>query len=199
MTMRYSVEHLRDTAGLAVVMSLVVATAAMAQSPTPEDKPHLRSVDATPSPSATVETADPKARGLTQKDKAFMKSAAKGNLMEVEMGRMAQSQAKSTEVRRIGGKIAADHTKANKELLALAAKKGVDLSKEKPKMDHPSKSDFDKEYLASMVKDHEQDIAEFESAAKDVPDADLKKYAEKTLPVLRNHLAMVKKAQEKTK
>ena len=183
-----------------VAAYLALSPALTAQSPSPgaTEKPHLYSVDT--SRVARDAAARGKEGGSVQKDLTFMKQAAQGSLMEVEMGRMAQKRAKSNEVRRLGGKIAADHTIANKELTTIASKKGVDLSKEKPpKMESLSKSDFDKEYLAVMVKDHEKDISEFETAAKDSLDPDLKRYAEKTLPTLRKHLELVKKAQEQLK
>jgi putative membrane protein len=43
-----------------------------------------------------------------------------------------------------------------------------------------------------MVKDHEEDIAEFEKEARSGKDADLKAFAEKTLPTLKEHLKMAK-------
>ena len=45
-----------------------------------------------------------------------------------------------------------------------------------------------------MVKDHEKDVAEFEEEAKDGSDADVKAWANKTLPTLKKHLEMAKAA-----
>jgi predicted outer membrane protein len=78
--------------------------------------------------------------------------------------------------------------------MALAEKKGVALSKNEPKIDTINGTDFDKEYLAIMVKDHEKNIAAFEEEAKDGEDADVKAWAEKTLPTLKEHLKMVQDA-----
>ncbi|SPE57086.1 hypothetical protein SBV1_2630002 [Verrucomicrobia bacterium] len=50
--------------------------------------------------------------------------------------------------------------------------------------------DFDKAYAKDMVKDHKKDVKEFESAAKDLSDPDLRAWAQKTLPVLQEHLRM---------
>lgn len=136
---------------------------------------------------------------LSMKDKSFMKEAAKGGMMEVDMGRMAQEKGKSADVKKLGGRMVADHGKANTELMGIAKKKGVDLSKEKVKMAKMNDADFDKEYVNGMVKDHEKDLSAFEAEAKNGSDADVKAFASKTAEVIKKHLAMFKEAQGKMK
>ena len=68
------------------------------------------------------------------------------------------------------------------------------MAKHLQKMDGP---EFDKMYIDHMVKDHNKDIAAFESEAKDGDDVDLKNWAAKTLPVLQEHLKLAKDAQAK--
>ena len=51
---------------------------------------------------------------------------------------------------------------------------------------------FDREYARMMVKDHEEDVALFRKEAQSGKDADLKAYAQKTLPTLEEHLQMAK-------
>ncbi|MEY2528021.1 MAG: putative rane protein [Verrucomicrobiota bacterium] len=147
-----------------------------------------------PKPSASPATA-----ALSTKDKSFMKDAAKGGMMEVDMGKMAQEKGKSAEVKKIGSRMVADHSKANAELMAIAKKKGVDLSKEKPSAHKMDEANFDKAYVDMMVKDHEKDLAAFQAEAKDGSDADVKAFASKTSEVIKKHLEMVKAAQGKMK
>ena len=147
-----------------------------------------------PSPSKSPAKAE-----LSAKDKAFMKEAAKGGMMEVEMGKMAQTKGKSSDVKKIGGMMVADHTKANNELMAIAKKKGVDLSKEKPASHSMGDANFDKDYINMMVKDHEKDLSAFQAEAKDGTDADVKAFASKTSAVIKKHLDTVKAAQAKMK
>src|SRR5437762_6551272 len=151
-----------------------------------------------PSPSAST-TKSPAANGPSAKDKSFMKDAAKGGMMEVEMGKMAQAKGKSADVKKIGGTMVTDHTKANNELMGIAKKKGVDLSKEKPSMKKLDDANFDKEYIDAMVKDHEKDLSAFQAEAKNGSDADVKAFASKTSAVIKKHLDMVKAAQAKMK
>lgn len=57
--------------------------------------------------------------------------------------------------------------------------------------------DFDRAYASQMVQDHAQAIQLFEQASADIPDKDLKKFAEKTLPVLRKHYQMAQDLESK--
>ena len=51
-------------------------------------------------------------------------------------------------------------------------------------------AEFDGAYAEAMVRDHKETVALFERAAAEAKDADLKKWAESKLPVLRHHLTM---------
>jgi putative membrane protein len=94
----------------------------------------------------------------------------------------------------------AEHARANDELKAIATRKSIALpqdinSDQKATMDKLSKlsgADFDKAYLADMVKDHEADAKEFESQAKKGTDPDIKAFAAKTLPMVQRHLQMAR-------
>jgi putative membrane protein len=83
--------------------------------------------------------------------------------------------------------------------MAIAKKKGVDLSKENPKMEKLNDANFDKEYVNAMVKDHEKDLAAFQAEAKNGSDSEVKAFAAKNSEVIKKHLAMVKTAQGKLK
>ncbi len=137
---------------------------------------------------------------VTGGDLAFMNAAAPGGMAEVELGKMAASKAQNPEVKAFGQKMVEDHTKANDELKQIAAQKKVMLPPDvmpahKQLMEKLSKlsgADFDKEYVAAMVADHEKDVAAFENVSKTAADADVKAFATKTLPTLKMHLEMIK-------
>src|SRR5438094_9266455 len=61
---------------------------------------------------------------VSAKDKIFMKKAAKGGMMEVAMGKMAEQNAQSEDVKSFGKRMVTDHSKANDELKSIASKKG---------------------------------------------------------------------------
>ncbi len=160
-----------------------------------------QATDETKSDSDTNKTSST----LSAKDKMFVKHAAKGGMKEVQMGEMGEKQAKSDDVKKIAERIESDHKVANEELKDLAEKKGVTLpteAKMSKKMEKISGDNFDKEYLMAMKADHEKDIAAFEkeaNASGSAEDADVKAWAEKTLPTLKEHLSMINDALAKMK
>jgi putative membrane protein len=143
--------------------------------------------------------ADKDNRGqLTENDYKFVKDAARGGTMEVELGQLAVQKAASESVRHFGERMVADHKKANEELRTIASRKGAILPaelshSENSTMAHLQKAtgrDFDKAFAHHMLKDHQTDVKDFQDAAKDLNDPELRAFAQKTLPTLQEHLRM---------
>ena len=132
---------------------------------------------------------------LSEKDKTFMKKAAKGGMMEVAMGKMAEQHSQNADVKSFGQRMQTDHGKANDELKSIASKKGVQL----PTKEHTGKWTSDKTYMDMMVKDHEKDLAEFQEEASGGSDPDVKKFADDTAKVVQEHLQLAKDTQSKLK
>ncbi|HWV72477.1 MAG TPA: DUF4142 domain-containing protein [Pseudosphingobacterium sp.] len=129
-------------------------------------------------------------------DASFALEAANGGMAEVELGKLAQEKATDAKVKEFASMMITDHSKANEELKAIAAAKQITLptvpnpDKQTIKKELSAKSgdDFDKAYVAEMIKDHQKDISLFEQAQKTLQDPELKQFVEKTLPVLRKHM-----------
>ena len=136
-----------------------------------------------------------KASTLSSADKAFIKDAAKGGMMEVAMGRVAQKNASDSEVKNFGARMVKDHSKANEELKAIAKEENVEW----PGKKEAGKWKSDKDYMDAMVKDHEKDLAEFEKEAKNGSDPNVKSFADKTAKTVREHLEMAKEIDAKLK
>jgi putative membrane protein len=134
-----------------------------------------------------------KSSSLSAKDKTFIKKAAKGGMMEVAMGNLAEQNGKSEDVKSFGKRMVADHSKANDELKSIASQKGVTLPSKEPTVKWSS----DKTYIDMMVKDHEKDLAEFQEEAKTGSDPELKKFAEDTAKIVQEHLDLAKQTQSK--
>lgn len=134
-------------------------------------------------------------------DAAFMKKAAENGLAEVEASRSAASKATNTQVKSFAQQMVDDHTKTNDELKALATSKGVKLPTE-PTLAQRAKlkilqgsdgANFDKRYAESFgVKAHEETVSLFQKEAQKAKDADVKTWADKSLPALQHHLEMAK-------
>ena len=136
-----------------------------------------------------------KASTLSSADKAFIKDAAKGGMMEVAMGRVAEKNASDSEVKNFGARMVKDHSKANEDLKAIAKEENVEWPAEK----EAGKWKSDKDYMDAMVKDHEKDLAEFEKEAKDGTDPKVKSFADETAKTVREHLEMAKEIDAKLK
>jgi len=133
-------------------------------------------------------------------DQAFMVKAAQGGLAEVTLGSVAKQNGGSDAVKQFGDRMVTDHSQANDRLRQLAQQKGITLpSSPSMKDKRLSKTlqakqgaEFDKAYIHDMVKDHEEDVAEFRKEAESGKDPDVKAWAQKTLPTLEQHLEMAK-------
>ena len=156
--------------------------------------PHLRAQSAPTTSPGTATVVK-----MSQKDVSFIQKAGGGGQQEVENGKLAEKQGKSADVKRIGARMVADHTKANKELTELANRKGVKFDTRGVRAQNIGTADFDRTYLKLLEVDHKKDIAEFQKEAKSGDDRDLKAWAAKTLPMLQEHLAMVEDAIRKAK
>jgi putative membrane protein len=132
---------------------------------------------------------------LSAADKAFMTNAAKGGMMEVEMGKMAAQNAQNADVKKFGNRMVTDHSKANSELMALAKEEGVAL----PGAKSPGKWKSDKDYMEMMVKDHQGDLAEFQKEAQNGTDPDVKAFAAKGAKMVSTHLKLAEETQAKVK
>ena len=132
---------------------------------------------------------------LSSSDREFIMKAAEGGMLEVTLGQIAINKAVNPDVKQFAQRMVDDHSKANQELSALATSKGVtlpaaDTKKEQKMKEHFDKhagADFDREYMKQMVKDHKATVEMFERHSKSGRDADLKAFADKTLPTLREH------------
>ena len=132
-------------------------------------------------------------------DESFMKDAAHAGAAEIEASRLAQSKAKSADMKAFASAMITDHTKVADELKALAAKKNVKLpdspsvtqKAELKLIDAGDNDKFDERYAKHFgVNAHKDTIKLFEEAARDATDPEVKAWAEKTLPGLRHHLQM---------
>jgi len=186
---RNSITFLKLTIITVAASALCVATVgAQTENTSVSDNPHLRK---------RMEPAKPAATKLSDKDKKFIQLAANAGVGAVADGKQAQEQGQSAEVKKIGAHMAADHSKANSELQALAKKKGLGMDLSGGKARAFPKASFDQQFLFNLQADHEADIKTFQQEANSGDDADVKAWAAKTLPTLKAHLAMIKDARKK--
>lgn len=135
----------------------------------------------------------------------FVEEASAKGLAEIESSKLALEKTRNLEVRKFAQTMIEDHTKANQELKKIASTKKLDVSDD-PELMSQAKAmilkvrdgeSFDEAYANNQVMAHKETIELFEKAAT-VKDAELKAFAQKTLPKLRHHLDMAQTLQTKT-
>lgn len=136
----------------------------------------------------------------TSPDASFYKKAAEGGISEVELGNLAQQKSHNQGVKDFGAMMVKDHSAANEKLKSLAESKNMTLpahpsateTVSKTRLEALSGDSFDKSYIKGMIKDHEEDIAEFKKEAASGQDPDARAFARDTLPTLETHLKKIK-------
>lgn len=138
----------------------------------------------------------PLAFGADDPDATFYKKAAEGGIFEVDTGNQAAKASNNQEVKDFGSMLVTDHTAANDKLKGIAASKNISLPTtasvgqmaEKAKLDVLTGDTYDKSFIDTQIKAHEQTIALFKKEAASGRDSDAKAFAAATLPTLRKHL-----------
>src|SRR5437763_14287657 len=129
--------NIRFTTGLIAITCIGLGGSALAQHP--KSKSDSNSNKA-------------KASTLSSADKALVKDAAKGGMMEVAMGRVAEKNASDSGVKSFGARMVNDHSKANEDLKAIAKEENV----ERPAEKEASKWKTDTGYMDARAKDHDK-------------------------------------------
>jgi len=132
-------------------------------------------------------------------DADFMVKATAGSQQEVDLGKVAETNASNAAVKRFGAMMVHDHSMAEKEFRGLAANKHIILpdtvsnaqKKKRDELVRLSGRDFDKAYVKLMVDDHKDDIDEFKKAEQHANDQDIRALAAKMMPILQSHLDTV--------
>jgi len=149
-----------------------------------------------------VPTNQPRAQAAS--DTAFIREARAGNLLEVMLGQQAGKKASSAEVKQFAERMVTDHTRMGNEWAALAPNTGPTtgptiespLSSEQratvSRLDKLSGAEYDREYMTTMVEDHQQDVATFQRLGPSAQSPDVRRLASSSLATIEEHLNMAR-------
>ncbi len=140
-------------------------------------------------------------------DSEFLVAAAESDMMEIELGKLAQTKSSNADVKDFATKMVNDHTKSANETKPFAEKLQVSLpaaitdkGKEKyNELNEKSGHDFDQKFADMMVDNHEDALSKMEKASTDASDPEIRSWAAGKVPVLRGHLEHAKMLQDKIK
>ncbi len=142
---------------------------------------------------------------LSTSDAAFMTTAARGGMAEVEMGQLAQRNGRSPAVKRFGQQMVSHHGRSNQEMVALAQQKQItppgSIGAEHQRIyDDLAKlrgNAFDRAYAQAMVQDHQEDLRVHQEEAANGTDPDVKAFAARQVPMLQEHLRMAQRLPQR--
>jgi len=145
-----------------------------------------------------------KSAQVAKQDRQALERLAQSDMAEIAAGKLAAERASSPEVKKFGQHMVEEHSKMLEEGKKIAESKGV-----KPPANTDKKHQaalkklqglegeaFDKQFMAQMVKDHEDALKLAEKAAKDAKDPEVKAHAEKGAPHIKEHLAQARKLND---
>jgi putative membrane protein len=141
----------------------------------------------------------------TMTETHFVDHAYTGCQNELLLARLAQQRARNEEVRKFAIKMIEEHNKGNQALILIVSKQRIavpdkplkEQQKDLDRLHSNEVKDFDKEYMECIVRDHEKAIEMFERAAKELKNEELKEFASKAVPALKEHLALAKEVRGK--
>jgi putative membrane protein len=141
--------------------------------------------------------AQKKAMGAPMTDQQFVDFAAQTDMVEANLGQLAQNVADSQGVKDYGQMLVTDHTKDFSDLhtaaqqASLTVPDAIDAKENKAMIDPFQKlkgAAFDHKYVHDMVAGHTKAIEVYKKEAEDAQNPSIKSYAENAIPVLQKHL-----------
>jgi putative membrane protein len=146
------------------------------------------------------------AENVARKDKSFMIDAAEAGNAEIAASKIALEKSSDPAVKDFAQKMIDQHTQVGDELKQLASSKDVSVPAE-PSLAQRAKiavleklsgHTFDKRYASMIgVSAHKDTIKLFQKASTSAQDPDVKNFAAKTLPGLKEHLQMATELKSK--
>ncbi|HXE56382.1 MAG TPA: DUF4142 domain-containing protein [Gemmatimonadales bacterium] len=130
---------------------------------------------------------------------------ATGGMKEVELASIAAQRAANAKVKDFARRLVSDHRKANNELRQLASRNNVTLPQQLEggqaddvqELAQRQGAEFDRAFIDRMVEDHQETVDRLQEIGEDAEaNPDLKQWAGKTLPVIRQHLQTAQSLQQ---
>jgi putative membrane protein len=138
---------------------------------------------------------------VSMEDANFVHQATAGAVAEVMMGQLAAERATGDPARNLGQLMVTDHSRKDQELnqilqslsLQPATKPLPEQLAQVQQLQNAPADHFDATYARIFVEEHQWMIAVFEREIASGQDPALKSFAIRTLPLVKEHLAMAEK------
>jgi putative membrane protein len=152
---------------------------------------------------ALVASAVPALAEAAAPPQTFVAEAIEGDISEIMLGQLAAQRAEGKGVRDFGRMLSDDHTMAKQAMSALADELGVrppltpaaEARETYTRLSGLSGIQFDSEFAAYMIKDHQENIDKFRAEAQ-AGNGKVSELAKDQLPTLQKHLKMAQTLQK---
>ena len=172
------------------IAATILAVAALAGCGSPAPPPPA---PPPPMPSAAPPAPPPpQAAPAASSDQEFVNTAMGMNASEIAMGQLTRGKAVAKPVKTLAARMVSEHTRANQRLAALARQLKIAAAPgpvdPPPDLAAANGPEFDRKYVAILVKSHQDAIALYDSEATGGQDPRAKRFARTMLPTLRHDL-----------
>lgn len=146
--------------------------------------------------------SDASKKALGWSDRRFVIKAADAGHAEERVAQLAAQRTKNAEVHRLAQKLIEDHKLVNAELRGIASNRDVPIDTEPDhgppyrRLSRAPDDEFDREFIAHLTDQYEKQVKLFESASRGAKDVEIRTFATKHLPQIREHLQTAQRLQQ---
>jgi putative membrane protein len=134
----------------------------------------------------------------TAMDKMFVAKAMQGGMAEVQLAQLTLQKSNDEQVKQFAQRMIDDHTRLNDQMKPVAQQLGVSVPDKVSKKDRTtmaklqglSGTAYDQAYIKDMVKDHKQDLSDFQTEASSGQDQTVKDAAAQGSKLIAQHLQL---------
>lgn len=193
-----------------IVLSAAVLTATLSFAPlagaqqTPENVQQREKADRAADQGQGVEADRHNEDQQMNADKHFIKEAAADNQFEIQASQYVEQQAQNPQVKQLAQRLVEDHQRAQQQLQQIAQGMNMELPTQLEQwqqdklqaMQQKHGEHLEMHYAFGQVGGHATDLLNYQYEAEHGQNAQVKQYAEQTIPILQQHLQLAEQAAQ---
>jgi putative membrane protein len=144
---------------------------------------------------------------LTDDDKRFVKSVAFSSLVEMEAGKLSLEKTDDSAIQSFGRLLVNEHKQLAKDLKEVVAQRDVEFpttldNAHKNKIAHLSTKSgraFEMAFIKLMIDNHTASLRLYDEAGAHAKDVHIQSFANKNIPIIREHLRIANQLNDNLK
>lgn len=130
-------------------------------------------------------------------DSLFIRDVASTNLLEIQLGKLAQQKAANSAVKEFGKRLVGDHTNLELQWFNTISKHGMTFrpglssihQQQLSQLQAVSGAEFDRAFMTAMIQGHETAVSNLQSGGQSAHSTVVRDLATSVLPVVEQHLS----------